>query len=37
MIWEMPVGTMFMWPWAYPRKAEQMQVHSTAGASASTA
>ena len=33
---EEPVGTMFMWPWAYPRKAEQMQVHSTAGASAHT-
>ena len=29
--WEMAVGIMFMWPWAKPRKAEQQQVHSTAG------
>ncbi len=36
MTWDTPVGTMFMCPWAYPRKAEQQQAHSTEGARAST-
>ena len=32
--WLTEVGVMLLWPWKKPRKAEMMQINSTAGARA---